>query len=229
MAVLRADRVEFADYWAEHNARVLAGRERALRGGRVPDPLWVVLGDSTAQGLGAPGPHGGYVGQALHQLRHATGRPWRVLNLSVSGALMRDVMAVQLPLLREQGAPPDLVTCGAGVNDILFSPPGKLFGDLRALLAEVPGGTVMLDLPLMTGFWWIVGHMSVPYITRINRVIGEVAGQRGLPVAQVSQNFVPPWAGKFSVDNFHPSQDGYRDWSRALLRALPAAGAAAAA
>ena len=28
--------------------------------------------------------------------------------------------------------------------------------------------------------------------------------------------------GKFSVDNFHPSQDGYRDWSRALVEALGA-------
>jgi lysophospholipase L1-like esterase len=115
------------------------------------------------------------------------------------------------------------------VNDILFSPPGKLFTDLRGLLAEVPADTVMLDLPLLSGFWGIVGRMSVPYIGRINRVIGEVAGERGMRVAQVSRTFVPPWAGKFSVDNFHPSQDGYRDWSRALLQALPAASAAAAA
>ena len=32
-------------------------------------PLWVVLGDSTAQGLGAPTPDGGYVGQVLAGLR----------------------------------------------------------------------------------------------------------------------------------------------------------------
>ena len=81
----------------------------------------------------------------------------------------------------------------------------------------------MLDLPLPAGFWWIVGRMSVPYITRINRVIYEVAQDRGLPVAEVSAQFVPPWAGKFSCDSFHPSQDGYRDWTRALLAALPAA------
>jgi acyl-CoA thioesterase I len=229
VAELRADRGEFREYWADHNARLLAGRQRALRRGQAPDPLWVVLGDSTAQGLGASGPHGGYVGQTLRQLRAGSGRPWRVLNLSVSGALTRDVLAAQVPVLREQPAAPDLVTCGAGANDILFSPPGKLFADLRALLAEVPAGTVVLDLPLLSGFWGIVGRMSVPYISRINRVIGEVAAERGLRVAEVSGNFVPPWAGKFSVDNFHPSQDGYRDWSRALLRALPAAGAAAAA
>ena len=29
-----------------------------------------------------------------------------------------------------------------------------------------------------------------------------------------------PWTGKFASDCFHPSQDGYRDWSRALLAAV---------
>ncbi|HEY1819700.1 MAG TPA: SGNH/GDSL hydrolase family protein [Trebonia sp.] len=226
VAELRAARVEFRAYWDSHNDRVLANRDLALSCGEDPDPLWVVLGDSTAQGLGAPGPHGGYVGQTLEQLRRSTGRHWRVLNLSVSGAVIRDVIAEQLPRL--DGQRPDLVTCGAGVNDILFSP-GKLFTDLRALLAAVPEDTVMLDLPLLSGFWGIVGHMSVPYISRINRVIREVAGERGLQVAEVSRHFTPPWAGKFSVDNFHPSQDGYRDWSRALVETLTAGPAAAVA
>lgn len=231
VAVLRADRAEFRGYWNEHNARLLDKRARQAQAGpngqTAPDPLWVVLGDSTAQGLGAPGPYGGYVGQTLHELRRTTGRHWRVLNLSVSGALMRDVLAGQIPQLDAQH--PDLVTCGAGANDILYSSPGKLFSDLRALLGAVPRDTVMLDLPLLSGFWWIVGRMSVPYISRINRVIREVADERSLRVAEVSRYFIPPWAGKFSVDNFHPSQDGYRDWSRALVEALTPAQAAIAA
>ena len=118
MAVLRADRTEFGAYWDAHNDQVLSKRERALRDGDAADPLWVVLGDSTAQGLGAAGPRGGYVGQTLYELRRTTGRHWRVLNLSVSGALMRDVIADQIPRLDE--VRPDLVTCGAGVNDILL-------------------------------------------------------------------------------------------------------------
>jgi acyl-CoA thioesterase I len=227
VAELRSARTEFAAYWDAHNEGVLTKRERVVRDGDAPDPLWVVLGDSTAQGLGAPGPRGGYVGQTLYQLRHTTGRHWQVLNLSVSGALIRDVLANQIPRL--DGQRPDLVTCGAGANDILYSPPGKLFGDLRTLLAAVPEDTVVLDLPLLSGFWGIVGRMSVPYITRINRVIGEVATERSLRVAEVSRHFVPPWVGKFSVDNFHPSQDGYRDWSRALVEALTAGPAAAVA
>jgi lysophospholipase L1-like esterase len=213
VAAMREDCVAFAAYWDSHNERVL--REHQAD----PGPLWVALGDSTAQGLGAPGPRGGYIGQALRQLRRGTGQHWRVLNLSVSGALIRDVLTEQIPQLP---AAPDLVTCGAGANDILYSAPAKLFGDMRALLGKVPDGTVVLDLPLLAGFWWIVGRMSVPYITRINRVIYEVARERQLPVATISQHFMPPWVGKFSVDSFHPSQDGYRDWTRALLAAVPA-------
>jgi acyl-CoA thioesterase-1 len=217
VAAMRADRRTFAAYWAAHNDRV---REERANEGASADPLWVVLGDSTAQGLGAPGPKGGYVGQALAQLRRNTGQHWRVINLSVSGALTRDVLAEQIPLLADEQ--PDLITCGAGVNDIMYSAPAKLFSDLRALLAAVPDNTVLLDLPLLTGFWGIVGRISVPYISRMNRVIHEVALERDLPVAEVSAHFTPPWAGKFSCDNFHPSQDGYRDWTRALLAAVPA-------
>ena len=215
VTAMREDCVAFAAYWRAHNERLLLDRARETE----PGPLWVVLGDSTAQGLGAPGPYGGYVGQTLQQLRRRTGKHWRVLNLSVSGALIRDVCGEQIPQLP---AAPDLVTCGIGANDILYSAPAKLFGDLRALLATVPNGTVMLDLPLLAGFWWIVGRMSVPYITRINRIINEAALERGLPVAQVSAHFTAPWIGKFSSDSFHPSQDGYRDWTRALLAAIPA-------
>ena len=218
VATLRADRRTYASYWAAHNDRVR--QERANDENAAKDPLWIALGDSTAQGLGAPGPNGGYVGQALTQLRRNTGQHWRVINLSVSGALTRDVLAEQIPLLACER--PDLVTCGAGVNDIMYSAPAKLFSDLRALLAAVPDNTVLLDLPLLTGFWGIVGRMSVPYISRMNRVIREVALQRDLPVAEISTHFTPPWAGKFSCDNFHPSQDGYRDWTRALLAAVPA-------
>ncbi|MBO0801681.1 MAG: SGNH/GDSL hydrolase family protein [Nocardiopsaceae bacterium] len=216
---LRADCVSFAGYWSEYNERV-RGELAALAGkGAEPGPLWVVLGDSTAQGLGAPGPHGGYVGQALQELRRRTGQPWRLLNLSVSGSLIRDVLANQLSQLPTS---PDLVTCGVGANDVFYSSPSRLLADMRTLLAEVPDGTVMLDLPLPAGLWGVVGRAGVPYITRINRVINEGAAERGLPVAEVSAHFTSPWAGKFSADSFHPSQDGYRDWTRALLAAIPA-------
>ena len=177
----------------------------------------MVLGDSTAQGLGASSPDGDYVGQVLAELRGQTGLPWRVLNLSVSGSLTRDVLRAQLPLMP---ACADLVTCGIGVNDILYTSPGKLFADLRTLIAALPASTVLLDLPLPAGCWGFLGRASVPYVTRINRIIHEAAAARALPVAVVSAHFTPPWAGKFASDCFHPSRDGYRDWAQALLAAV---------
>ena len=206
---LREDCATFASHWDAHNDRALA----------ESGPLWVVLGDSTAQGLGAPSPMGGYVGQVLAGLRQRTGERWRVLNLSLSGALIRDVQRDQLPRIP---AGTGLVTCGIGANDILYSTPAKVLADLRGLIGAVPGGTVVLDLPLPTGIWGILGRASVPYVARINQTIRQAAAVRGLPVAEVSAHFLPPWAGKFGPDNFHPSQDGYRDWARALLTAIPA-------
>ena len=207
VTAMREDCAAFARHWQAHNDEVLA----------MDGPLWVVLGDSTAQGLGAPSPESGYVGQVLTELRHQTALPWRVLNLSVSGALTRDVIAAQLPRLPAHA---DLVTCGIGVNDILYTSPGKLFADLRALVAAVPDQTVLLDLPLPSGCWGFLGRASVPYVTRINRTIRQAAAARGLPVAEVSAHFSPPWTGKFASDCFHPSQAGYRDWARALLAAM---------
>jgi lysophospholipase L1-like esterase len=168
--------------------------------------------------LGARTPDGGYVGQVLAGLREQAHLPWRVLNLSASGSLTRDVAGVQLSRI-PAGA--DLVTCGIGVNDILYTSPGKLFADLRALIATLPGNTVLLDLPLPGGCWGFLGRASVPYVTRINRTIHQAAADRGLRVAEISAHFTPPWAGKFASDCFHPSQDGYRDWARALLTAVP--------
>ena len=204
VTAMREDCAAFARHWQAHNDRVLA------RNG----PLWVVLGDSTAQGLGALSPDGGYVGQVLAELRRQTGLPWRVLNLSVSGSLTRDVLGAQLPVMPAHA---DLVTCGIGINDILYTSPAKLFADLRTLIAALPDQTVLLDLPLPAGCWGFLGRASVPYVTRINRTIHQAAAARGLPVAEVSAHFLPPWSGKFASDCFHPSQDGYRDWARALL------------
>ena len=194
---MRGDCVAFASHWELHNDRVAA----------ESGPLWVVLGDSTAQGLGAPGPESGYVGQVLAELRERTGQQWRVLNLSTSGALIRDVLQYQLPRLP---AAPDLVTCGIGANDILYTAPSRLFADLRTLIATLPEQTVVLDLPLPGGLWGVLGRFTVPYVARVNRTIHQAAQARGLPVAEVSTHFRPPWPGKFASDYFHPSQAGYR-------------------
>jgi acyl-CoA thioesterase I len=211
VALVRTHRAAFADHWRRHNHRTLDST----------GPLWVALGDSAAQGLGARGPQGGYVGQVHAQLVQRTGRPWRVLNLSSSGATIRDVFGDQLPRLAALPTAPDLITCGVGTNDVLRLPLPRVRSMLRVLIEALPDSSVMLDLPLPEAIWRI-GRFAAPYIARVNSTIHAAARQRSLPVAYVSSHFTPPWAGKFGPDRFHPSDIGYRDWSRALLQAIPA-------
>ena len=131
----------FAEFWRANNKTAVAG----------DGPLWVVLGDSTAQGVGASSPLNGYVGQVMSALAARSSRPWRVLNLSRSGAQTWQVIDQQLPVLEELGQKPDLVTCGIGSNDIFATPPKRLRSTLRQLIDRLPRSSVMLDLPLPAG------------------------------------------------------------------------------
>jgi acyl-CoA thioesterase-1 len=197
----------YAEFWKRQNEKALS----------ADGPLWVVLGDSTAQGLGASSPLHGYVGQVLNALRR-TGRPWRVVNLSRSGAQTRHVLDDQLPLI--QGLEPALVTCGIGNNDILATPPGRFRTHLRQVIERLPASSVMMDLTVPDRFWTIGGVCS-PYVTGINQLIHTTATGRGLTVAEVSRHARPPWRGLLAPDSFHPNNLGYRRHADALLAALP--------
>jgi acyl-CoA thioesterase I len=201
----------FADFWTRQNVTALTG----------DGPLWVVLGDSTAQGLGASSPMHGYVGQVVQRLNDQSGRPWRILNLSRAGAQAAHVLHDQLALLDQLDVEPELVTCGIGSNDILGTAPKKVHGNLTQLIQRLPSASVVMDLLLPDRFW-LVGGLCSPYVAGINRTIQAAAAERGLPVAKVSQHARPPWRGKLAPDLFHPNDRGYQHLTDALMAALPA-------
>jgi lysophospholipase L1-like esterase len=206
----------FAEYWNRQNETALLG----------DGPLWVVLGDSTAQGLGATSPMHGYVGQVAKVLDERSGRPWRILNLSRAGAQAAHVLNDQLPLLEALGTEPDLVTCGIGSNDILGTVPKTFHSNLRQLIRRLPASSTVMDLLHPDGFW-AVGGLCTPYVAGINRTIHATAAERGLPVAELSRHVRPPWRGKLARDLFHPNDFGYQHQANALLAALPATVASA--
>jgi lysophospholipase L1-like esterase len=189
-----------------------AAWERSNAADRDRDgPLWLVLGDSTAQGIGAPTFDRGYVGQLRGRLEARDGHVWRVANASVSGARLREVKG-QLARLDTLPTRPDLVTCAAGSNDLAWRPGlrGPRRG-LERLLAELPPGVVVATLPRG------LGRRRTEVL---NGVIRTLAPARGLVVADVWAHTGPPWAGKFAADGFHPNERGYRDWTAAFAAAL---------
>jgi lysophospholipase L1-like esterase len=197
---VHAQVARYAAAWEHANGAALAGA----------GPLWVVLGDSTAQGIGAPSWDEGYVGQLRRALDDGSAHPWRVLNLSKSGARTDDVLDRQLPALEALPAPADLVTCAIGVNDIVRRVPG-LDERVRAIIARLPKRSIIATLPQGLG----------PERTEaVNRVIRAEAPAAGIVVADVWARTGPPWHGKYAEDRFHPGALGYADWAGAFADVL---------
>ena len=86
----------------------------------LPDgdgPLLVVLGDSSAQGVGARDPLDGWVGVVAREVRR-TVPDLGIRNISLTGAKVAHVVNDQLPLLRSLGREPWRVICAIGSNDV---------------------------------------------------------------------------------------------------------------
>lgn len=191
----------YAEAWAAHNRVAIGQRGDGVR-------RWVALGDSTSQGIGASTPWRGWVGRTLDHL--ATDADWQVVNLSVTGARIADVLDRQLPLLDDL-APVDLVTVAVGANDLLRTRTPAVVAAVDRLLAEVPDDTVVATLPQGVRSRVAAG---------LNERIRAGAAARSLPVADVWARTGPPWAGKYAADAFHPNDRGYEDWTAAFVEVL---------
>ncbi|MEW6155398.1 MAG: SGNH/GDSL hydrolase family protein [Actinomycetota bacterium] len=182
--------------------------------------LYVALGDSTAQGIGASGPERGYVGLLAQRLRSTTGRPVQVLNLSRSGARVHDVVIEQLPRLA--GLAPDVVTVAVGSNDIKQYDATRFRADFDALVAGLPPGTVVGDVP-----WFMHGGTGRKSGEAADYVAAR-AGSRDLPVARLHRAMRERgWKSMFtdfSADWFHPNDRGHRVWADAFWTAINRAG-----
>jgi lysophospholipase L1-like esterase len=167
-----------------------------------------VLGDSTAQGIGASAFDRGWVGQ-LQKLITTPEHSWRIVNLSLSGGRVRDVLDEQLPAAERLGIEPALVTVAVGANDIRRSRRAELPSALERLLAVLPGIAVVGTIP---------GRPSV--VHPFNELIRRHSSERGLRVAETATAITPPWRGKLASDFFHPNDVGYASWAAAFAASL---------
>jgi lysophospholipase L1-like esterase len=156
------------------------------------------------------------VGLIAQRLRAATGRPVQVVNLSVTGARVHDVVVDQLPKLT--GLAPDVVTVAVGANDIRHYEIGRFSADVDALVAGLPANAVVGDVP-----WFMHGGTgrrsddAAAYVARVARF-------RDLPVAGIHDATKRRgWASMvtdFAADWFHPRDRGYRVWADAFWTAM---------
>lgn len=186
-----------------------------------PDPLrLLVLGDSTAAGVGADTQEEALPGNLARELSARLGRGvhWRASG--ENGATARDLIEKYLD--DATASEVDLVFLSVGANDALGLRPRWAFGrDIRTLLHALRAGSplvLMSSLPAFSRFellpnplrWNLYLH-SRSLEDAARAVVARTPGTHISPPP-------PPYTdGFFATDLFHPSASGYRDWAEFAL------------
>lgn len=184
------------------------------------DLVYIAFGDSAAQGVGASSPQKGYVGRIADQLASEQGRTVHVINLSKSGAKIKDVLDTQLPKYeRLHINNPKIFTIEIGANDILAFEPKRFSSEVDELMSKLPTGTIMSDIPSFKGSR-LGKHNST--VVEANVIIHSLAKKHGLQIVdlydQVAKNH---GIRTFGGDFFHPSNYGYKtNWQAAFSGAV---------
>jgi acyl-CoA thioesterase-1 len=190
-----------SSWWREQ--RTLAG-----------ELLYVAIGDSAAQGIGASRPGRSYVGLIAARIRETTGSTVRVVNLSISGGRVREALAKQLPALLK--LEPDVVTVAIGANDIGRDfDPERFADELDELYSAVPSHTIVADVPS-----FYIGRKQ-RQVRVANGILRKIAARHGLVVAPLHARTAAqgaPWyvVNQVAADFFHPNDRGYRVWASAF-------------
>jgi acyl-CoA thioesterase-1 len=178
--------------------------------------LYVAMGDSAAQGIGASRPDHSYVGLLARVIRDTTGRTVRVVNLSVSGSTVGLAVQDQLPKLAKYR--PDVMTVSIGANDIAKWDPEGFERGLREIFAAVPSHALVADLP----FFYFPHHERKVAVA--NDILRRLAAERGLTVVRLHRETrlrgFRRMFTHFADDWFHPNDHGYRVWAAAFRPAL---------
>jgi lysophospholipase L1-like esterase len=206
-------------------------------GGLFGDPAskplsFVVLGDSTAAGLGAGTPNAAYATDLARWLAER-GRRVSLKAFGVSGARVHDVLTDQVPQV--SAISPDLVFVGIGANDVThLTSVDSVRRDTRAILERLKsaGATVVLAGPpdMRAKAWYEPLRSLAGWRGRqLADAMAAVARDEGVAVVPLAKETGPFFGANpdtaYAADDFHPGPAGYRAWARAIFpvleRALP--------
>lgn len=202
---------------------------RMLPADRQAELVYVALGDSTVQGIGASSPATNYVSR-LHARLLERYPNARMVNLGVGGATSRDVVERQLePAVALK---PHLLTLSIGPNDITSRVTVKAYADnMDTILGRLAADTsavivvnLLPDLAVTPRFRArelasVVGRLS----TEFNEALASVAKRHGVAVVDLyaaSRREVPGHPELLARDGYHPSDLGYARWAELMWEAV---------
>lgn len=198
--------------------------------GAGPPLTLVVLGDSTAQGIGASSA-GETFGAGVARSLAEDGRAVRLHNLGVSGAQAKQVLSDQIP--RVTALKPDLVLLSVGANDVTgWTSRGDYLQSMESILDGLAGTgarVVVLDVPAIVAApllplpaRWVFDVRTHRFNSGLRDVVG---GRKNVELAPIYEETREPFERdrtNFAADGYHPSPKGYALWADVILRALGA-------
>ncbi len=175
---------------------------------------YVVLGDSAAQAVGASSPEKGYVYLIARRVEQKTGKKVRIVNLSVSGAKVRDVLEKQIPELKNYKA--DLVTVEVGANDVVSGDTNSFGKTYDELTKALPKGSFVADIAYFGGRVRKNGQAL-----SLNKYIHESVQKNDLKLVNLQQETHDRQSLRnYGADLFHPSNHGYEAWADAFWKQI---------
>ncbi len=186
--------------------------------------VYVALGDSTVEGIGASSTDYSY--PALISRHLSSQYSVQYYNLGVRGSKSKDILKSQLQRAIE--LQPDLVTISLGGNDIFKNVRTKEFErNLRTILYRLQHETnafvVMNNIPNfkpVTAFPKLIKAYCQLRRRRLNWVIQSVSIQTQTVMVDMyhfNKAFEKNRAELLSFDGLHPSDRGYELWAEAVL------------
>jgi acyl-CoA thioesterase I len=189
---------------------------------RAGDPAfsYVAMGDSLGEGLGA---RRGYVERLRERLANEVDGVV-LYNLSRSGATTFDVLREQVP--RVARLRPALVTLTVGTNDLTDGRPvDQVMRNLAEILRHVRAtgaAVVVTNLPAVALAPAVPSAWRSEIDARLRAANGALARICAENHAEVfdlyalSRAEIPRHPEYFSIDGYHPSDDGYDRWAAAM-------------
>ncbi len=198
---------------------------------RLARPLrLLVVGDSSAAGVGVERQRDALVGHLARELADALGCPVHWQLVARTGDTTGEALAhVREHRDRGQLAPADVLVTALGVNDVVRQVPversGQQLHALHALATEAAGVRYWLHsgLPPMHQFpllprplRWVLGSQAELLNQHLQAQLGDQPDRalRRLPPGLR----VDATAGLMARDGFHPGPQGYAIWGRDLAR-----------
>ncbi len=188
----------------------------------------VVVGDSTAQGIGARDPDASF-GACVARALAEEGRDVRLVNLGVEGALASEVLESQVP--RVPALEPDVVLVSVGGNDVIRWTPVRRYvrrmSEMLDALVTTGARVAVLDVPAIITMPILPLPLRVVFdrrARRMNRELrGLVEGRRDVALVgiyEVMRRAFTRASGHFCADGHHPSPSGYTLWAEEVGREL---------